>query len=115
MPTESIRSIPPAYSNSTNIAYRSITAHAMSPTLLSIYTKKTGDKIALAKAIALINNITVTQNAVNGFMPTTWDFCTPDNTGQRTYWINCSYSTVCSLFKLDDLLSHNPPEEGKIR
>ena len=77
--------------------------------------QKTGDKIALAKAIALINNITVTQNAVNGFMPTTWDFCTPDNTGQRTYWINCSYSTVCSLFKLDDLLSHNPPEEGKIR
>lgn len=77
--------------------------------------QKTGDKIALAKAIALINNITVTQNAVNGFTPTTWDFCTPDNTGQRTYWINCSYSTVCSLFKLDDLLSHNPPEEGKIR
>lgn len=73
--------------------------------------QRTGDETALAKAIALIDNITITQNAVNGFMPTTWDFQTPDNTGQRTYWINCSYSAVCSLFKLDDFLRTHTGDE----
>ena len=41
--------------------------------LLSLY-EATGDAVYLAKGKALVDNITVVQNVVNGQIPTTWDF-----------------------------------------
>ena len=40
------------------------------------------------------DSITVVQNAVNGQIPTTWDFRPTKSDRNRTYWINCSYSSI---------------------
>ena len=50
-------------------------------------------------------NITVAQNAVNGQIPTTWDFRPTKSDRNRTYWINCSYSSISSLLRLEKLLA----------
>lgn len=70
--------------------------------MLSIY-ESTGDMLCLAKAKALIDNITVVQNPVNGQIPTTWDFRMGNYDRYRTYWINCTYSSVTSLLRLADI------------
>ncbi len=71
--------------------------------MLSLY-EATGDRVCLAKGKALIDNITVVQNPVNGQIPTTWDFRSGNYDRHRTYWINCTYSSVTSLLRLADLL-----------
>lgn len=70
--------------------------------MLSLY-EATGDLVCLAKGKALIDNLTVVQNPVNGQIPTTWDFRTGNYDRYRTYWINCTYSSVTSLLRLADL------------
>ena len=72
--------------------------------MLSLY-EATGEEIYLAKGKALIDNITVVQNAVNGQIPTTWDFRPTKSDRNRTYWINCSYSSISSLLRLEKLLA----------
>lgn len=76
--------------------------------LLNIYLT-TGDKVALAKATALIDNVTVMQNSLNGQIPTTWDYRNTKRDRNRTFWINCSYSSITTLLRMADLI-----EAGKI-
>ncbi len=71
--------------------------------LLSLY-EATGDAVYLAKGKALVDNITVVQNVVNGQIPTTWDFRGTKSDRNRTFWINCSYGSAVTLLQLADLL-----------
>lgn len=68
--------------------------------LLDLY-ETTGDRICLEKARALVDNVTIVQNAVNGQIPTTWDFQKPARDRNRTYWINCSLMSVTTLLRMD--------------
>lgn len=60
---------------------------------LDLY-EKTGDKLALAKAKALIDGLTIAQNQGSGFTPTTLDYRSTKRDRSRTFWINCSCSTI---------------------
>ena len=70
---------------------------------MGIY-RRTGDRLALEKAKALLNAVTRAQNITNGQIPTTWEF----NSGQwdynRTFWPNCTYACVVRLLAMDELL-----------
>ncbi len=70
--------------------------------MLSLY-KATGEAIYLAKGKALVDNITVAQNAVNGQIPTTWDFRNTKSDRGRTFWINCSFGSVTTLLRMAEL------------
>ncbi len=70
--------------------------------MLSLY-ETTGEAIYLAKGKALIDNITVVQNAVNGQIPTTWDFRNTKSDRGRTFWINCSFGSVTTLLRMAEL------------
>ena len=66
---------------------------------ISLY-KKTGDELAYAKAKAMIDNITIVQDAETGMIPTFW--------GNKQYgqdWINCSYFSIQTLLKMDQLMT----------
>jgi len=54
----------------------------------------TGDKLALAKAKALIDALTVAQFVTNGCAPTTIDYRYPLKDKGRTFWLNCSVATI---------------------
>ena len=58
-----------------------------------------GDLLALAKAEALLDNMTIQQNAVNGMIPTTWEFRETGKDRNRTFWANCSYSSIITLMR----------------
>ena len=64
------------------------------------YFEATGDLLSLAKAKALIDNITIQQNAVNGKIPTTFEWRETGKDRKRTFWINCSFSSVSTLLRL---------------
>lgn len=67
--------------------------------MLDLY-EATGDELMLAKAKALIDNITVVQDVASGKIPTTWRF----RMGYRpTFWINCSLHSVTTLLRMDSL------------
>ena len=67
--------------------------------MLSLY-ELTGDELMKAKAKALIDNITVTQCVNTGKILTTWRV--RHNT-KPSFWINCSYSSVCTLLRMENL------------
>ncbi|MDE7407672.1 MAG: hypothetical protein K2M76_04565 [Muribaculaceae bacterium] len=71
--------------------------------MLDLYTT-TGDKTYLAKSKAIVDNITFVQNPINGQIPTTWDFRVRNAERFRTYWINCTYSSVTMLLKMADVI-----------
>lgn len=77
-------------------------AHNVAMAFLDLY-EKTGDKLAFAKAKALIDNMTVVQNKGNGQMPTTWDFRTPAHDSRRAFWTNCTFTAVTALLRMDRL------------
>lgn len=77
-------------------------AHNVAMAFLDLY-EETGDKLAFAKAKALIDNMTIVQNKGNGQMPTTWDFRTPARHKNRTFWVNCTYASVTALLRMDKL------------
>lgn len=60
---------------------------------LSLY-EATGDKLAFAKAKALIDALTVAQQVTNGMTPTTLDYRNPQKDKGRTFWLNCSVATI---------------------
>ena len=71
--------------------------------LLNLYNK-TGDELAFTKAKALIDNITIVQDAETGAIPTFW--------GNKQYgqdWINCAYFSVQTLLKMDKLMTNSTP------
>ena len=66
---------------------------------LNLY-KKTGDELAFAKAKAMIDNITIVQDAETGMIPTFW--------GNKQYgqdWINCAYFAIQTLLKMDKIMT----------
>lgn len=65
-----------------------------------------GDMLAFAKAKALIDNITHMQYRTNGFIPTTYFY----DPARRSYsfWINCTYSAVCTLLRMAELSEKKP-------
>ena len=67
--------------------------------MLSIY-ERTGDKLMLAKATALIDNITVVQCVNTGKIPTTWRLRL---NYKPTFWINCTYDSVAILLRMEAL------------
>ena len=69
---------------------------------LDLY-EATGDKLAFAKAKALIDNMTVVQNKCSGQMPTTWDLRSPRSEVNRTFWANCTWSSVTALLRMAEL------------
>jgi len=69
--------------------------------LISYYLK-TGDELALAKAIALANSITVAQDARSGFLPTLWGRTKACESGGQ--WLNCAMRSVRLLLRMDDVL-----------
>ena len=71
----------------------------VSNAMLELY-EQTGDELMFAKAKALIDNITVVQCVNTGKIPTTWRIRFGYN---PTFWTNCSYSSICTLLRLDEL------------
>lgn len=69
---------------------------------LDLY-EATGDKLAFAKAKALIDNLTVVQNITNGQIPTTFDLRDPERNKKRSYWINCSNASITILLRMAEL------------
>ena len=67
--------------------------------MLSLY-EQTGDELMLAKAKALIDNITVAQCVNTGKIPTTWRIRL---NYKPTFWVNCTYSSVCALLRMEKL------------
>lgn len=63
--------------------------------------RATGSPLWLAKAVALTDAIAAAQNQVNGQIPTTWEFRSEPATTERTYWINCTLSSVRQLLRMD--------------
>ncbi len=64
------------------------------------YYEVTGDLLSLAKAKALIDNITIQQNAVNGQIPTTFEWRESGKDRRRTFWINCSLASINILLRM---------------
>lgn len=60
----------------------------------------TGDRLAFEKAKALIDSITLMQNQNNGQLPTTWEWRPAYKDLNRTYWINCSFSSIRTLLRM---------------
>ncbi|MCQ2114786.1 MAG: hypothetical protein MJZ07_01115 [Bacteroidales bacterium] len=64
----------------------------------------TGDKLAFAKAKALIDNITVAQDPTDGKIPTTWKIYSPKKNKTRSFWYNCSSVSITTLLRMADLV-----------
>jgi len=67
--------------------------------------QRTGDRLALAKAIALTNTITLVQNANNGLIPTTWEN-RRNVAAPMSFWLNCSVSSTLILLRMSDAIDH---------
>lgn len=72
--------------------------------LISLY-EVTGDKLALAKAVTLMNALTIVQNSMNGMMPTTFQYQNYSSDAKRTFWVNCSVATITTWMRLHELLN----------
>ena len=67
--------------------------------MLDLY-ERTGDELMLAKATALIDNITVVQCVNTGKIPTTWRLRL---NYKPTFWINCTYDSIMILLRMKAL------------
>ena len=64
---------------------------------LSLY-QRTGDELSLAKAKALIDHITILQNANTGMIPTFWrNFFSGED------WINCTLLSIQTLLRMEEM------------
>jgi len=66
---------------------------------LALY-KVTGDKLAFAKAKALMDEITLMQNGCNGQIPTTWEYNPSAEHMTKDYWLNGTWWTCRVLFQM---------------
>ena len=71
---------------------------------LDLY-EATKDELALAKAKALIDELTVVQFPTNGYTPTTLDYRNPQRDKGRTFWLNCSATTIKIWLRMADLVN----------
>ena len=67
------------------------------------YYEVTGDLLSLAKAKAMADHMTIQQNANNGQLPTTWEWRDSRRDRNRTFWVNCSFSSVNLLMRMASL------------
>ena len=67
--------------------------------MLDLY-ERTGDELMLAKATAIIDNITVVQCVNTGKIPTTWRLRL---NYKPTFWINCTYDSIVTLLRMESL------------
>ena len=74
--------------------------------LLDLY-EVTGDKLAFAKAKALIDELTVCQFPTNGQCPTTIDYRNPQRDKGRTFWLNCAVATIEIWLRMADLVGES--------
>ena len=65
--------------------------------------KATGDKLAFAKAKALVDALTIAQQVTNGYTPTTIDYRNPEKDKGRTFWLNCSVATIKIWLRMAEL------------
>ncbi len=63
----------------------------------------TGDKLVLAKAKALVDNLTVVQNPLNGQIPTSLDLRDGYKNEGRGFWTNCTYASITALLKMAEI------------
>ncbi len=75
--------------------------------LLDLY-EATGDRLAYAKAKALIDNLTVVQNALDGLIPTSLDVRGGAKNKIRGFWTNCTYASIVTLLRMADLSGEKP-------
>ena len=80
---------------------------------LDLY-EATGDELAFAKAKALIDNITIQQNAVNGKIPTTFEWRETAKDRKRTFWINCSFSSVSTLLRFSEMTTKKADHQVRL-
>ena len=64
------------------------------------YYEATGDRLALAKAVALINELIIAQDIQTGKTSTTIDYREPFKEKGRVFWVNCSLSTIKAWLRL---------------
>lgn len=63
----------------------------------------TGDLLPLAKAKAMVDQVTRMQNPVNGKIPTTWEWREAGKDRKRTFWVNCSLASIQLLLRADGM------------
>lgn len=64
----------------------------------------TGDRLAYAKAKALVDNLTVIQEITDGKIPTTCGLYSPKKNLTRSFWINCSNASIKTLLRMAELV-----------
>lgn len=70
--------------------------------LLDLY-EATGDKLAYAKAKALVDQLTVCQSVTSGQTPTTLDLRNYQKDRSRTFWLNCSVATIEIWLRMSEM------------
>lgn len=70
--------------------------------MLDLY-EITGDELVLAKAKALVDNLTVVQNPLNGQIPTSLDLRGGYKNEGRGFWTNCTYASITALLKMVEI------------
>lgn len=69
--------------------------------MLDLYAHN-GDELLLVKAKALIDQLTVVQNAVTGEITSEWNF-NPQRETDKRFWVNCCYADVEILLRMAKL------------
>ena len=67
------------------------------------YYAVTGDLLSLAKAKAMVDQVTRMQNPVNGRIPTTWEWRDARKDRKRTFWVNCSLASINLLLRAAEM------------
>ncbi|MGI5847993.1 MAG: hypothetical protein ACOX5T_08240 [Candidatus Cryptobacteroides sp.] len=52
---------------------------------------------------ALIDNLTVVQQVINGQIPSTFKLRTPENDKKRSFWINCKNALIKILLRMEEM------------
>ncbi len=72
---------------------------------LSLY-EATGDRLALAKGKALIDNLTIVQDPITGRIPTLLEFRGKQKEYNTFFWINCCVASIQTLLRMEKLNNH---------
>jgi maltose/maltodextrin transport system substrate-binding protein len=67
------------------------------------YYQKTGDKVALAKALAMVNQMTNVQSPESGLIPTVWKYRPARRDNPSDHWFSCLYITCNTLLRFAQL------------
>ena len=68
--------------------------------LLADKIREKADALAEKTGGKVVDNITVAQCVNTGKIPTTWRI---RHNYKPTFWVNCSYSSICMLLRMDKL------------